>query len=51
MRKSDSTVMDFYSFLDGIELLAIKIYKKEKLSESVDSFLREATSYFESLQK
>ena len=47
MRKSESTTMDFYSFLDGIELLAVKIYKREKLSESIDSFLKEATAYFE----
>ena len=51
MRRHDSTSMDFYAFLDGIENLAQRIYKNVDLGESIESFLTEANEYFESKAK
>ncbi len=48
LRRNDTTNMDFYTFLDAVEQLATKIYKKEEFSESIENFLNDAVSYFES---
>ena len=42
--------MDFYSFLDAIEVLANKIYKGE-LNDNISQFLEDSNAYFESQQK
>jgi hypothetical protein len=39
--------MDFYTFLDAIEQMANKIYKKDQLSENISNFLQQACSFFE----
>lgn len=51
LRKHDSTSMDFYAFLDGIENLATRIYKGESLYDSISQFLSNANEYFDKIKK
>jgi len=50
-RRYESNTMDFYGFLDGVEQLATKIYRKETLNESVQLFLEKANAHFDALAK
>ena len=49
IRKSETNQMDFYIFLDSLEVISSKVMKNEPLSESISEVLDMAIEYFESI--
>ena len=41
--------MDFYIFMDSLEVISSKVMKNEPLSESISEVLDMAIEYFESI--
>jgi hypothetical protein len=41
--------MDFYAFLDAIEVMANKIYKYGNLADNIGAFLSNANEHFDKI--
>lgn len=48
LRKYDYSALDFYGFLDALELMAGKIYKGQPLSYGIEQIITLANEYFDS---